>query len=344
MRRGFRSLAFFLLMPLSLVPMFAIVPRVIQEYDNYRAKHFARSPDASVPSVRGLPWQPIPSYQGIPVLLYHGINDKHDVFSVSRQAFASQMAMLTEAGFHAVSMSQFDRWRHDSTTPLPSRPVLITFDDGRFDSWHAADSILAHDHFRATMFVIAGCAETHVPSCLSWKEVRNAQASGRWDIQEHAGYGHIRITINAKGAQDSYYANRGYENGRLESLSDFKSRVTSDLEWGDQRIFAEIPDYRRIAFAVPYGNYGQAHSNDRRIASFMRSWLSAHYRDVFLVFPYAFVTRRTASTSLLRIEIHTGTTTSELYCWLRVHAPGATGASPQCKREAKRFVDTANAE
>jgi hypothetical protein len=342
--RPVRRLAFFSLMPLSVVPIIAIVPHIAQQYDVYRVKHFARSADTSVPTPAAVTWKLVPTYSGVPVLLYHGINDKHDTFSVSRQAFADQMSMLQQAGFHTISLRQFDAWKQGSSAPLPSRPILITFDDGRFDSWSQADAILARYGFRATMFVIASCPDEHAPSCLSWSELRKAQASGRWDLQEHAGYGHIRIDINADGEQDSYYANLGMVGGRLETFKSFQSRVTSDIKWGDQRLFQELPDYRRLAFAVPYGNYGQVHSNDPRIKGFMSSWLQSKFHEIFLVFPYAFVTRQTPTAALPRVEVHTKTTTEELYCWLRVHAPGAGDTSPGCRTAAASFVATANAE
>lgn len=342
--RAVRRLAFFSLMPLSVVPIVALVPHISHEYNVYRVKHFARTPVASVPAPTAETWRRVPAYGGVPVLLYHGINDKHDIFSVSRQAFADQMRMLKEAGYHTISLRQFDAWKQGSTAPLPARPILITFDDGRFDSWNQADAILAENGFRATMFVIASCPDEHAPSCLSWAELRKAQASGRWDLQEHAGYGHIRMDVNTDGEQDSYYANLGLVGGRLETFKAFQSRVTSDIKWGDQRLFEQLPDYRRLAFAVPYGNYGQVHSNDPQIAGFMATWLQSKFHDVFLVFPYAFVTRQTPSVALPRIEVHTQTTTTELYCWLRVHAPGASDTSPACQKAAATFVATANAE
>jgi hypothetical protein len=42
-----------------------------------------------------------------------------------------------------------------------------------------------------------------------------------------------------------------------------------------------VPGYRPLAFALPYGNYGQDGSNDRRIAPDLLAWLSRRYAAIF---------------------------------------------------------------
>src|SRR5689334_22600354 len=113
------------------------------------------------------------------------------------------MAMLHQAGFHTVSAQQYYAFLHGHTNDLPSRPILITFDDGKLGSYQGADQVLAANGFRALMFVIAG-AVGHT-TYLTWDELRTMQASGRWDLEEHAGYGHVQVAY-ATGKSGAYYA------------------------------------------------------------------------------------------------------------------------------------------
>ena len=46
---------------------------------------------------------------------------------------------------------------------------------------------------RATMFVITANADASKPGYLSWPQLRAIAAGGRWDLQEHAHSGHVRI-------------------------------------------------------------------------------------------------------------------------------------------------------
>ena len=43
------------------------------------------------------------------------------------------------AGFESISLAQYTRFRRGDSRGLPARPVLITFDDGRLDSYRGAD-------------------------------------------------------------------------------------------------------------------------------------------------------------------------------------------------------------
>ena len=96
---------------------------------------------------------------------------------------------------------QYVRFLQGDTRNLPQRPILITFDDGRLDSYRGADKILAEHGFKATMFVIAGFVEERNSFYLNWDELRRMATSGRWDLQEHAGVGHVNVRYDASGTR-----------------------------------------------------------------------------------------------------------------------------------------------
>ena len=187
--------------------------------------------------------------------------------TVSRTLFAQQMMALHLAGFHSVSIEQYARFaRSGDTSGLPSNPILITFDDGRLDSYRGADQILAARHgYRAVMFVVASWPDSHPQWALHWNELVRMQQSGRWQIQEHAGAGHTFVPIDGHGTTGEFYAYREWKNGRLESFASYQQRVSSDVAEGERTLRQHIPGFRPLAFAVPYSNYGQRFTNDPRI-------------------------------------------------------------------------------
>ena len=77
------------------------------------------------------------------------------------------MALLVHLGYHSISIQQYADWHSGKKINLPSRPILITFDDGRSDSWTGADQVLARYHMRATIFIITGRVSQHIWSFLS---------------------------------------------------------------------------------------------------------------------------------------------------------------------------------
>lgn len=89
-----------------------------------------------------------------PVLLYHslaGEGQGSDTMSTAR--FAEHMAALKEAGYTAVGFDQLKAYV-ELGSPLPEKPVVITFDDGYANNYELARPILKEYGMEATVFAI----------------------------------------------------------------------------------------------------------------------------------------------------------------------------------------------
>jgi hypothetical protein len=147
--------------------------------------------------------------------------------------------------------------------------------------------------------------------------------SGRWDVQEHAGIGHVNVRYDAAGHKGPAYAYRQYTPGEgLESFAEFKSRVRHDILWAKRTMTEQLPGFSPLTFAVPFGNYGQdGDTNDKRIAPFMQNLLARHFHAVFMTRPAVYTTPQSTRSRLGRIEVHSDTSTDDLYRWLRDRMP-----------------------
>jgi hypothetical protein len=283
-----------------------------------------------------LTWAPpasaaIHDYAGaVPVLVYHGLHavadPARDPYSIAPAEFGRQMAMLDANGFHAVSIGQYARFAAGDVAALPDRPILITFDDGRLDSYLAADPILARFGLRATIFVITAKAEASAPGYLGWPQLAAIAAAGRWDVQEHAHAGHVLIPTGPRGATGPFYANLLYRNGARETFTTFKRRVTSDILAGRRLLASHIPGFGPLAFAVPYGNYGQVHTNYAPIPSWERGWLQGTFRVLFVQDRPAYNLPGAAVGQ--RYAIHASTTAAKLQAWLVNALPRSAWINP----------------
>jgi len=328
-RRIFQSL----LLPLSLIPLVGVVPLIAQAYTQFDRRH--KSGPIAAPVVRFTPWEnarykPLPAHpEAVPVLTYHGINDKQDGYSVDQRTFAAQMALLRRMGFRSLSIAQYVRFLRGDRTGLPQRPVLITFDDGRLDSFRGADRVLQRYGFRATMFVIAGAISPDNPFYLSWKELRAMEDSGRWDLQEHAGKGHYLVNYDAAGDTGPFYAFRRYtRSAGIEPIADWEQRVVTDIFAGRAALAEHLPKFRPLTFAVPYGNYGQRATNDPRIPEIMRAFLQRQFEAVFVQKvgnQPRYTSQRSYRGEAVRFEVHTDTSVDDVYRWLRDEAPMTVG-------------------
>jgi peptidoglycan/xylan/chitin deacetylase (PgdA/CDA1 family) len=195
----------------------------------------------------------------IPILLYHYIRysipgDRQGFgLSVTPPMFHQQMQYLAANGYHVLSL-------HDAvqavlgTGRLPSRPVVLTFDDGYEDFFTAAVPELRQWGFTATSFVITG--RVGWTSYMTWSEIQAADAMG--------------FTIGAHTVHHAMLASLAPAQARWEMQ---QSRDT----------LAAVLGHPILDFAYPYGSfntYDMAVARDLgfecAVATFGSPW---HWRD-----------------------------------------------------------------
>jgi peptidoglycan/xylan/chitin deacetylase (PgdA/CDA1 family) len=249
-------------------------------------------------------WAPgPPDRSSIPVLRY-------DV--IERDRFARQMVLLDHAGYETIELDEFVRFVSGDDVRLPPRPLLLTFDGGRLDSWTGSDAILRKLRFNAVLFVNVGHVEEKDRAHLTWRELNSLQASGRWDVQLQSGTGGRQIQYGPRRSDvGPFYAYRGTE----ERLDGWRERVFSDITYGEQQVAHHIDGYRPLAFAPPYGNYGQAATNDPRIPRELLDRLLLSFQVVFTQDRSGFATP-SAPNPLGRFEIARDVTGAELHALL----------------------------
>lgn len=126
----------------------------------------------------------------VPVLMYHsiaaGATRKFQRFAVDPAEFAAQMEYLAAAGYRTVTAAELaSRW---SRGPVPSRVVVLTFDDAYTDFYSAALPVLHEHGFRATLYVptgyVGGTTRFNVSvgeenrAVLSWQALADIAAEG----------------------------------------------------------------------------------------------------------------------------------------------------------------------
>jgi peptidoglycan/xylan/chitin deacetylase (PgdA/CDA1 family) len=154
---------------------------------------------ASGPKPLALP-SPLP-HRGVtvPILMYHRVGVPLPseppitrALTVAPRVFDAQMRWLRSAGFHAITPGQLFA-ALEQGKPLPSRPVMITFDDGYRDVLWNASRELQRLHMRAVAFVITGRISDGDPSFLTWPELLLLQQRG-FTIASHTVH-HLELTL-----------------------------------------------------------------------------------------------------------------------------------------------------
>jgi peptidoglycan/xylan/chitin deacetylase (PgdA/CDA1 family) len=145
---------------------------------------------------------PVQSYQ-VPVLMYHRVGPlpirsmygsdfayRLDYsLTVTPQEFADQMAALAAHGYHPITpVDLFNAYYYD--VPLPSHPLLITFDDGRQSAFTNTPAILLRYHFPAVYFICSQIIGTvqgkdNHNHYMSWSQVEQLSQQGMW-LENHS--------------------------------------------------------------------------------------------------------------------------------------------------------------
>lgn len=166
--------------------------------------------------------------------MYHyvgGLPEGADIYrrdlTVLPAEFERQLAYLRDAGYTGITLEALAR--HLATgSPLPPRPVVLTFDDGYLDNYLYAFPLLRQYGLPGTFFVITGFLDEGRAGYMSWEQARIMQGNGM-DIEPH-GVSHVD----------------------LRNLS--ASALAEELAGSRQAVEEHLGKQARL-FAYPFGRY-----------------------------------------------------------------------------------------
>lgn len=240
----------------------------------------------------------------IPILLYHGISTIHRGESIPAESFREQMLALKEKGYTSITAAEFAQVIAGKAA-LPEKPIMITFDDGRTDSFDNADPVLKETGFRATMFVHVSRLRRPYFHASS-EEIALWAKTGRWEIQSHGTQAHDPMLIDAFGRRGHFLPNRRWlpAANRLETLAEFHARIEADYVEARRGVEAMIPGHRVLAFAFPFGDYGQNdYSNTPEAAGLNQALVKKNFQLAFVQAPHGINTVDTDPTDLKRFSV-----------------------------------------
>jgi peptidoglycan/xylan/chitin deacetylase (PgdA/CDA1 family) len=132
---------------------------------------------ANAPGAHRAPTEPVP------ILMYHVIGTPKPgtpfpELWVTASDFGAQMRALVGQGYHGVTLQQaWDAWHHGGL--LPSKPVVVSFDDGYSGQYKDAMPVLRSLHWPGVLNLKLGNLRD-----LKAAQVREMIANG-WEIDSH---------------------------------------------------------------------------------------------------------------------------------------------------------------
>ena len=126
--------------------------------------------------------------KGLLCLMYHHIGqadpaDGQFAFTISPQRLEQQLDVLRRHGFTPVGLDALAR-AAQTGRKTPSRPVLLTFDDGHLDNYTQLFPLLQKHQVPALIFLVTDFIGQK-PDYLTWQQVREMQQSGLVEFGSH---------------------------------------------------------------------------------------------------------------------------------------------------------------
>lgn len=130
----------------------------------------------------------------VPVLLYHNfvtavpeVDPDNFNYINTPQSFEENIKTLIENGYTIISMQDLadsDQGKKE----LPSKPIIITFDDGYYSNYEYIYPILKKYNVKASIFIITDKVGKEIDGIkyLGWEECLEMQNSGLVEIFSHS--------------------------------------------------------------------------------------------------------------------------------------------------------------
>lgn len=195
---------------------------------------------AAMISARWNWWRP--KRDGLPIPMYHQVGEPPSMARLPKlwvrlNDFRWQMEYLLRNTFTPMLLSEFKN-AESGKSPMPAKPVFVTFDDGYADNYEKAFPILRDLGVKVNIFLVADTVGRHNAfndpetgpwqRMLTWERVLEMRDSGLVEFGSHT-MSHRNLSLLP------------FEEARWE-IDESKRRLESRLE-------REV-----IGFAYPYGS------------------------------------------------------------------------------------------
>ncbi len=142
----------------------------------------------ATPVVVAVPTRPSLLSWNVPILMYHHIGtapagaDKiRQNLTVSTETFKRQLDFIKEKKYQAITFADIDNYIEHGI-PLPSKPIIISLDDGYDDNYANAFPVLQANGMRAVFYIITD--KVGAEGYMSWQQVKELRSANH-EIGSH---------------------------------------------------------------------------------------------------------------------------------------------------------------
>ena len=190
----------------------------------------------------------------LPILMYHSVlkdSSRLGQYVISPAQLESDLAYIRQQGYTTVVMRDVIDYV-DNGTPLPEKPIMLTFDDGFYNNYLYAYPLLKQYDMTAVISPVVKWSEFYsdtpqeqdhaLYSYLTWAQIREMADSGAVEIQNHT----YDMHANKSGGRKGTLMCAG------ETVESYQQVLRDDLTRA-QTLLTQQAGVTPTVFTYPYG-------------------------------------------------------------------------------------------
>ena len=192
----------------------------------------------------------------LPVVMYHQLTkniNRTGAYCITLGQFENDLKFLQSKGYNTIDTEQLISHVR-SGTPLPEKPIIITFDDGYETVYSYAAPLLEEYGMCAVASVVGSFADLYTAandhtlsySYMTWDQIAELSRGNTIEIQNHSYDLHKTDKAGRHGAQKV----------STETVSEYSAFLNDDIG-RMQKLLTEKTGKRAIAFTYPFGSYSK---------------------------------------------------------------------------------------
>lgn len=140
----------------------------------------------------------------IPILCYHNFNPKiPGSMNMTPEKFSGQIKWLKDNGFTIIPLQDAVEYLQGKRTSLPSKPIVITADDGWKSAYTYMLPVVRKYNIPVTLFIYPETIASG-KNVLNWDELKELQDTGLFDVQGHT-YSHPNFKLEKRALSPEKY-------------------------------------------------------------------------------------------------------------------------------------------
>ena len=187
----------------------------------------------------------------LPIVMYHSIlKSRSGDYIIHPDTFENDLKYIQNKGYSTINMSQLIDYVYNDT-PLPEKPIILTFDDGNYNNLSYAVPLLHKYNMKAVISIVGAYTDTYTKSneinpnysYLRWKDISELMNDNCVEFQNH--------TYNLHSLKTG---RKGCKKLASESTETYKTILSEDLKKLQNEFKENCNGYIPNTFTYPFGS------------------------------------------------------------------------------------------